>query len=133
MLMRTSSDSPMYSTVSHDKGKTWTKPEQFDYCGVLPQLLGLDCGVTIATYGRPDLFVTVTNDPTGDTWEEHIEVPLANAASKNGFQKSCFYTSLLKIDENSAWFVYTDFKYPNKDGVPVKSVILRKITVTMDE
>ena len=32
-----------------------------------------------------------------------------------------------------AWFCYTDFKYPNKNGVGVKSVILRKITVTFDE
>ena len=132
MLMRTGSDNPMYSTVSHDRGYTWSKPEEFNYCGVLPQLLGLDCGVTIATYGRPDLFVTVTNDPTGDTWEEHIPVPLA-AKKGSAFQKSCFYTSLLPIDENSAWFAYTDFKYPNKNGVGVKTVILRKITVTFDE
>ena len=130
--MRSGMTEPMYSTVSHDKGRTWSEPQEFDYCGVLPQLLGLDCGVTIATYGRPDLLVRTTDDPTGDNWDEHIVVPLAND-SKNYMRRSCFYTDLMPIDENSAWFCYTDFMYPNRKGVPVKSVILRKITVTITE
>ena len=132
VVLRTGMTSPLYGSVSHDGGHTWSTPEEFDYCGVRPQLLGLDCGVTIASYGRPDLLVRTTDDPTGDTWDEHIEIPLVNT-SPNYMQKSCFYTGLLEIDENSAWFCYTDFKYPNENGVRVKSVILRKITVTMDK
>ncbi len=123
---------PMYITRSTDGCHTWTTPEVFDYCGVLPQLLLLDCGVAITSYGRPDLFICTTDDPSGADWDEHIEIPLSSD-SPNFMQKSCFYTSLLKIDENSAWLAYTDFKYPNKDGVPVKSVMLRKITVTVNE
>ncbi len=74
-----------------------------------------------------------TTDPSGIEWKEPIAPGLSATPDTDPFQTSCFYTDLLEIDENCAWLVYTDFKYPNKNGVPVKSVILRKITVTMDE
>ena len=136
MLLRsggmTSGTCPIYITRSEDNCRTWTTPEVFDYCGVLPQLLQLDCGVTVASYGRPDLFIRTTNDPSGAEWDEHIEIPLAST-SRQHTSVSCFYTGMMKLDDTSAWLVYTDFKYPNRKGVPVKSVILRKIVVTPTE
>lgn len=131
MLMRTGSNSPMYVTRSED-GHTWTTPEQFDYCGVLPFLLQFDCGITVASYGRPDLLIRLTDDPTGAEWEEHIEIPLSTE-SANYSTRSCFYTNMLQLDEDTAILIYSDFLYPNKKGVGVRTILTRTITVTPNE
>ena len=38
---------PMYFSRSYDGGKSWTEPEIFSDCGVLPRLCRLECGVTL--------------------------------------------------------------------------------------
>ncbi len=57
-----------------------------------------------------------------------IEVPLSYE-SKNYMQRSCFYTNMLALDENTAILIYSDFKYPNKDGEPAKTILVRTVTV----
>ncbi len=133
MLLRTGSNNPLFIVTSTDKGETWSAPVVFDDCGVLPQLLTLDCGVTIATYGRPRLYVRATSDPTGKTWQDHIEIKLSGADDINGFNKSCHYTYLLRIDATSAYMVYSEFLRPNADGLPRRSIIVRKISVVPNE
>ncbi len=130
MILRTGSNNPSYIVRSTDGCKTWSEPEKFDVCGVLPQLMTLGCGVTIASYGRPDLYVRATSDPSCLEWEDHINVPLANGS---GGSASCYYTRLLRIDDTSAWVVYSDFTTPNADGEPRKSIIVRKITIVPNE
>ena len=127
MLMRTGSNNPMYVTRSTD-GYTWTTPEVFDDIGVLPQLAKFECGVTVATYGRPYLRVAVTDDPAGAVWEDPIEIPLAGP--KDGYNQSCFYTDMLQLDANTILFIYTSFRYPNRNGVGVRTILTRTITVT---
>ena len=117
---------PCYITRSTDACRTWSKPEKFDSVGVLPQLLRLGCGVTLATYGRPGLFLRATDDPSGREWAEHIEIDLV----PNSHDRSCYYTRLLPIDDHSALLVYSDFNYPDKvSGKPKKTVLARRITV----
>lgn len=53
VLMRSGSGLPSYISYSSDKGETWSKPYKFSDIGVDPQLLTLDCGVTLASFGRP--------------------------------------------------------------------------------
>ncbi len=136
MLMRSGGTStaycPLYVTRSSDGGHTWTTPEVFDYCGVLPQLCKLENGVTLATYGRPDLLLRTTDDPSGAVWNEHIDIPLSSD-STNWMTKSCFYTKMLPLSENTAIMIYSDFKYPDKNGDPVKTILTRRITVTLKE
>ena len=61
-----------------------------------------------------------------------IEMPLSYE-SKNYMQRSCFYTNMLALDENTAILIYSDFKYPDKNGDPVKTILTRRITVTPKE
>lgn len=130
MLMRSGENNPMYVTRSED-GYTWTTPEIFDDIGVYPQLARFDGGVTIATYGRPYLRVAVTDDPSGATWEEPFEIPLAG--SNNGYGQSCFYTGLLRLSEDTILMIYSNFSYPNRNGVGVRTILTRTITVTPNE
>ncbi len=137
MLLRTGSARTMFWSRSTDRGRTWSEPEVFDHCGVLPALLQLDCGVTIASYGRPCLYLRGTTDPTGLTWADHVEIPLCSSDlpidGTKYMQKSCFYTGMAALDENSFLLSFTDFQYPNKDGVPVHTVLTRRVHVIMNE
>ena len=123
MLMRTGNSTPCYFVRSTDKGVTWSEPEAFDYIGVMPQLCTLGCGVTLASYGRPTMRFAATADPAGTDWVQ-IDFPMSG-----GPNQSCYYTDILALDDTTALFIYTDFVYPNEDGVPVKTVLVRKVTV----
>ena len=137
MLMRTGGGwvndhgSPCYLVRSTDRCKTWSKPVKFDEVGVMPQIRTLKCGVSIATYGRPGLYLRVTDDPSGQKWEERIEIPLAEGKE----WRSCYYTDLYQLDDTSFLMIYTDFHQPLDDGSGEegKAIMVRKITVTMNE
>ncbi len=132
MLMRTGSFHKSYIVHSTDNCKTWTEPVVYDEIGVLPQILTLGCGVTIATYGRPDMRVRATADPAGMQWEAPIIVDIYGMKVESAFYRSCFYTRLLPVDDHTALWVYTDFQYPNKFGQGVKTVVVREIKVVED-
>jgi len=133
MLLRTGSEHPSYIVRSTDMGKTWTKPVKFDDLGVLPQLLTLPCGVTLASYGRPELRVRATTDPSGMDWDDPVTLPMSAPEGTKYMKTSCFYTNMLQLDDNRVMLAYTDFNYPNKNGVPVHTVLTRIITVTVNE
>jgi hypothetical protein len=127
MLFRTGSNNPCYIVRSADRGKTWSAPRRFDSIGVLPQILTLGCGVTIASYGRPTMRFAATDDPAAVTWEKPIDIPVCG-----GPNQSCFYTDLFPLDDYNALFIYSDFMYPNKDGIPARAILVRKVTVVRD-
>ena len=129
MLMRSGGNSPSYRAISTDKCQTWTSFKKFDDIGVLPQMVTLDCGVSIATYGRPYMRIRATSDPSGKTWQKAQTFDLYSGEDNS----SCYYTDLLALDDTHALWIYSDFKYPNAAGVPVKSIIVRVITVVFDE
>lgn len=117
---------PCYITRSTDNCRTWSAPQKFDEVGVLPQIIRLRCGVTLATYGRPRLFLRATDDPSGREWAEHIEIELVPDAH----DRSCYYTRILPLDDSNALLVYSDFNYPDRySGEPKKSILVRKLTV----
>ena len=129
MLMRSGGNAPCYRAFSTDKCQSWSMVKKFDEVGVLPQMVTLDCGVSIATYGRPYMRIRTTSDPSGKTWQPAQTFDLYSGEKDT----SCYYTNLLAIDDTHALWIYSDFKYPNADGVPVKSIITRVITVVFDE
>ena len=134
MLLRTGSSRTLFYSISTDNCRTWSEPAVFDECGVLPQLMKLDCGVTVASYGRPYLYLRATVDPSGETWADHVEIPLANDFPTSRYMNmGCFYTGMLALDEDSFLFCYTDFNYPNKKGVGVHTVLTRRVHVVLDE
>lgn len=130
MLIRTGASLPSYIVRSIDGCKTWSKPKKFDDIGVFPQIRTLACGVVLSSYGRPGVRVRASLDPSGLKWEEPIEIPFSNP---NEYLMSCSYTSLLPLSDREALMSYSDFYYPNPDGIPVKTILVRKITVVFEE
>jgi hypothetical protein len=128
MLIRTGSNHTSLIARSVDDCKTWTKPIPFDTIGVLPQILPLPCGVTLASYGRPEMRIRATADSTGQQWEDPITVEI----SSKGQWESCYYTKLLPLDDSSALFVYSDFQYPDADGNRVKAIVARKVHIVSE-
>ena len=140
ILLRTGSNDPSFIARSTDDCKTWTKPQVFDSNGVLPQILTLKNGITLASYGRPILKVRATSDPSGREWDAPIVLPLTESTDPKENEKpwgkrqqSCFYTGLLPLSDDTVLLVYSDFHYPNPDGIQVKSIMVRKITVVFDD
>jgi hypothetical protein len=129
-LIRTSSSTPSYIAHSYDGGNTWTKPEKFDRIGVSPQLLTLDCGVTLASYGRPGVFLRATDDPHGKEWDVPIEIlPFIPFDTWTWGCDSCSYTGLLPLDERTAMLAYSDFRLKDEEGKERKCLLVRKIHV----
>ena len=128
MLMRTGGNRPSYLVRSVDGCMTWSDPVKFDDVGVLPQILTLECGVTVATYGRDGLFLRATSDYAGLDWEEHIQIQLSDPVTHT--TQSCYYTRLLPLGKDSFLMAYSDFNYPNQNGEgTLKTVLVRKITI----
>ena len=88
--------------------------------------------VTLASYGRPRLKIRATSDPSGMHWEEPVELPLSDTAETDFWKRSCFYTGLLSLSDREALLIHSDFRYPNGDGIGVKSILVRKITVVSE-
>lgn len=130
-LFRSGSCTPSYIAHSYDGGNTWTKPEKFDRIGVSPQLLTLDCGVTLASYGRPGVFLRATSDSHGKEWDAPIELlPFIPLESWTWGCDSCSYTSLLPLDEHTAMLAYSDFRVKDEEGKKRKCLIVHKIHVS---
>lgn len=124
-IMRTqdsNGNGPSYIARSTDGGFTWSKPRIFDELGVWPQLLRLGNGVTLLSYGRPGFFLRATADPAGLEWGERIQI----LEQGHG---TCSYSGLVAIDDNSAFVTYSDFTFPNVAGIPVKTILGRRVTV----
>lgn len=124
----TTTQAPMYLARSTDNGATWSKPGFFDGLGVWPIIQPLANGVTLVCYGRPGLFVRATADPAGIEWDERIAV----INPESGKTKTCAYAGLAALDESTAYFVYSDFSYPNPQGVPVKTILGCRIQTSVE-
>ncbi len=131
---------PMYMSRSTDNGYTWSKPVKFADVGILPRLCKLECGTTLLCYARPGMFISATTNESGTEWTEPITLMtpgdrshLANIKIENpsfhDWDGACNNPELIPLDERSALFVYSDFYYPDEDGVKRKTILCRKITV----
>lgn len=131
---------PIYFSRSTDSGKTFSEPEEFDKGGVFPNLLRLDCGVTLAAYGRPGIYVRATEDTSGVNWEDPIEIMTADDRSHlmnhpperpdfHQWAGSCCNVDLKPIGPNQAILAYSDFFYPDPSGKKRKTILTRVITV----
>lgn len=131
VLMRSGEVEPCYYSYSMNRGQTWEKPREFDWCGVAPQLLTLDCGVTLASYGRPGVYVKATDDPKCMPWKRTVEINLCEEHEGYTNLDTCGYTSLIALDRNTALLAYSDFNYPfiENPNKKVKTILVRKIKV----
>ncbi len=131
---------PMYMARSTDGGHTWSKPVKFAEVGILPRLCRLDCGVTLLCYARPGIYLQASEDDTGTRWSAPLEAMEATDRShlaniKTGtptfhqWVGACHNPEIVPIDADSALLFYSDFYYPDEDGVKRKTILCRKITV----
>ena len=114
---------PLYKSRSTDKGKTWGKPVVFDDLGVWPALLTLKSGVTLASYGRPGLYIRASKDPVGKSWASRVIIV---KPGKQG-EDTCSYSDMIALSDHSALIVYSDFNYPDEQGKSRKTILVRKI------
>ena len=130
---------PTYLARSSDGGKSWSRPEYFKDRGALPQLLRLECGTTLAVITRPGSFVYASNDE-GYTWDDGLEIMPDCDRSVLGNERlerpnfwqyagSCCNCTILPIAKNKALLAYSDFYYPDANGVKRKSILTVEITV----
>ena len=116
---------PLYWSRSLDSGETWSHPRVFDDCGVWPRMLTLGNGITLASYGRPGLYVRATADPAGLEWEPRVVA----VEPAEGRRDTCSYSALLALDDCRALLAYSDFNYPDKQGRKCKTILVRTVTV----
>ena len=131
---------PLYFSRSADGGKTWTKPQVFDKIGILPQLRRLECGVTLAIYGRPGIFVRASEDPSGLRWEAPVEVMTPKDRSglmnrppvRPNFHQwagSCCNVHAAILGPNKIIIAYSDFYVPDEKGIKRKTILTQVIEV----
>ena len=131
---------PSYLSRSTDGGKTWQKPWRFDDIGVLPQLRSLKCGVTLAVYGRPGIYVRATEDPSGLKWDAPVELmtpedrsPLMNRRPErpnfHQWAGSCCNMTAAVIGDNKIVIAYSDFYVPDEKGIKRKTCLSQVIEV----
>lgn len=136
--------SPMYWSRSTDMGLTWSKPEIFSEIGTLPRLVAMPCGTTLVCYARPGTFICASLDDSGTQWTEPLEVmtagdrsslaniPPQGAATFHQWAGSCNNPELLVIGNNKALIFYSDFYYPDSEGVKRKTILCRTVSVEKD-
>ena len=121
---------PMYSTVSEDLGKTWTRPKVFARNGVLPRLLKLDSGPIILTSGRPGVQLRVSADD-GQSWSVPIDLVPVTMVDVCG--DSCGYTRLLASGPDRFFIVYSHFRTKNEDGLDCKAIKVCEVQVKVSD
>ncbi|MCX5660487.1 MAG: sialidase family protein [Planctomycetota bacterium] len=122
---------PIYSARSLDRGVTWSQPRVFDDRGVWPQLLTLKSGVTLASYGRPGLFLRATSDPAGARWAPRVVLVEPGSDTPHKNTRTCAYSGLIALSATRALVVHSDFQYPDAQGRPCKTLLTRTIDVAV--
>ena len=132
--------SPMYFSRSTDGGKTWSKPEKFADVGVLPRLAKLECGITVLCYARPGTFIQASENDSGTKWTKPIVMMTPNDRSGLANVKqtekafidwagSCNNPEVVAVSKNKALIFYSDFYYPDSDGIKKKTILCREISI----
>ncbi len=138
-LMRTSDGNghgPLYLARSTDGARTWSKPVAFDLAfdgGKMPQLLTLDNGITLASYGQSGgpgyIAVRATTDPAGLDWQPPVHAHFSPLAP--GGWNSCGHTEMVALGPNRALLVYSDFNCRDAEGRPRKTILVRVIEMSI--
>jgi len=74
-------DNPIMWSVSHDEGRTWSKPQRTGLKGCYPSLAVLSDGLLVMSYGRPGAMIAFSAD-SGRTW---TDVTCVDATMRSGY------------------------------------------------
>ena len=100
----------------------------------------LKCGVTLAVYGRPGIYVRATEDPSGLKWDAPVELmtpedrsPLMNRRPErpdfHQWAGSCCNMTAAVIGDNKIVIAYSDFYVPDEKGIKRKTCLSQVIEV----
>jgi len=117
--------SPLYISYSSDGAKTWTYPTIFDNLGVWPNVVSLNNGAHIASYGRPGLFIRGLYNNKWDKKRTTLIAPLKLQ------QDTCSYSATTTINDDTFIIAYSDFQHKISNGDKRKAIITRKIKVKL--
>lgn len=120
------SNPSMYLVHSKDDGYTWSEPQTIFGSSVFPQLLQLQDGVLVLSFGRPGVWLSFSLDG-GYSWTKPRAIIAGDPA--NLLKHTCGYTSMLALGRDSFLLTYSDFLRPNAKGEPAKAILVRRITV----
>lgn len=115
----------LFLTRSCDHGQTWSEPRAVNPFGVFPRLLTLENGVTALSFGRPGVNLLFNTDGQGHHWESLTL--LVNEGQR--FVRTSGYTSLIPTGPDRFLMAYDQFDYPNAQGQPRKTILVREIVV----
>lgn len=132
--------SPMYFSRSTDGGKSWSKPVIFSDTGIYPSLCTVADQTTFLCYARPGIFATACENESGTKWCEPLVVMtpedrshLANIVQDppkfHDWDGACNNPKLVALDDHSVLIVYSDFYYPDKEGIMRKSILCRRLFI----
>jgi hypothetical protein len=126
---------------SADGGRTWSTPDRLSAAGVAPCLRRLSNGVLALTTGRPGLFLWLSDDPRGRSWQSIDLLAHHNAAlderhrirpGQGGFHEdpdqTTAYTGLVEVAPNRLLLTYDRVPLGWK-GVPTDSEERNRIYV----
>lgn len=107
---------------------------------MLPRLAKLECGTTLLCYARPGTYIQASENDSGTKWTKPLVAmtpddrsALANVKPKTktfiSWVGSCNNPEIIPIDKNKALLFYSDFYYPDSDGVKKKTILCREISI----
>ena len=112
----------LFISISKDDGFTWSKPCILNHFGVEPELLTLENGVTVVSYGRPGVELRFSYDGNGEKWTKpYIIYPR---------QTTCGYTKLWATGPDRFLIIYSDFDYKDNEGEIRKAIKVKEVQIT---
>ncbi len=116
---------PLYKTISKDNGRTWEDLKEVHPFGVLPNILKLENGVNVLSFGRPGAHILFDRGGLGKRFCE-----LTTLVQEQKIQtRTSGYTGLVATGRDKFLVVYDQFDYPNKDNQPRKTILAREIEI----
>lgn len=108
--------SRMQQVRSTDGGKSWSKPRALGMVGVSPQLLLLENGVLICTFGTRDVHVMASWDGSGRKWSKPLLIYKGEGSG---------YTDLQALSADTFRMVFDQSPFfSNKPGGKIVRVVI---------
>lgn len=119
----------MFSVRSHDKGKTWSKPEVFFDYGIHPHSIKANDGTVVLISGRPGVYLMTCEDPEGKIWSdifELVHVPDEDVLTKY-YEYTCSNSDICITDDGRIFVSYSSFN--PKVQPPTKSILVSELAL----
>ncbi len=109
--IQTPEDCPMYYAISTDRGASWSAPVSLGTPGVGQDMVVLEDGRVVLSYGRPNVYVRVA-DPTGTNWGTPITIYEGAGSGYTGMRLDDQGNVLLIYNESDFAVSQTFSNYP---------------------